>query len=92
MDREAALARSASVERGPQAHKPTTSKSHKPVWETKKEPVKTAEELQKEKYSAVSQQFAKNMARNQSGNGGSAGLFVLLAVVVVIALVAYFLL
>lgn len=95
MDREAALARSASVERAAQgttAKGGSAAKKAQPVWETKKEAVKTAEELQKEKYSAVSQQFAKNMARNQSSNGGSAGLFVLLAVVIVIALVAFFLL
>lgn len=95
MDREAALARSASVERAASAtpSKSASTKKAQPVWETKKEPVKTAEELQREKYSAVSQQFAKNMARNQGGNSsGSAGLVVLLVVVVIIALVAYFLL
>lgn len=96
MDREAALARSASVERaatGSTGKGSAATHKAKPVWETtKKEPVKTAEELQKEKYSAVSQQFAKNMARNQSNSSGSAGLVVLLVVVVVIALVAYFLL
>lgn len=56
-------------------------------------PAKTAEELQREKYSEVSQQFARNMARNNAGkSGGGLGFGVVLIVVLALIIIGYYLL
>lgn len=56
-------------------------------------PKKTAEELQKEKYNEVSQQFVRNMARNNPNkNGGGMSFGVVLIIVLALIIIGYYLL
>lgn len=51
---------------------------------------KTAAELQREKYNEVSRQFARNMARNQKKDKSAIGFIVVLGILFVVAVAAYF--
>lgn len=56
-------------------------------------PKKTAEELQKEKYNEVSQQFVRNMARNNPNkNSGGMSFGVVLIIVLALIVIGYYLL
>lgn len=65
----------------------TSDKGHKSKQHNK---AKTAAELQREKYNEVSRQFARNMARNQKKDKSAIGFVIMLGVLFVLAVAAYF--